>query len=310
MDIRLFKNIIHSYFNAEIDSLDKSRKFLISVKDNIITGFTKIQTRCLFYSLEIYKFNDELLFPPSIYTICRNLILNVLNNTISEDQLKEYLLKFLDWKKVNFRDYLKELCDSYVNLKEIEKYYELQDNSIEQNLIIKDEIHRLYITIEKHIKKIDKENYLDNFMTDYTKNKFNKFEEEIKKIYLNRLREELEEKKYDLLIKNIQDIREKLIQISSLESIPVINEILDTQYIEQRLMQTRITKEFLSSLVKQILDIMKNIILSDKYEDLKYNLDLIIDKNELNDAVVICLKTIFDILIPIFEIYKKYNLSK
>jgi len=310
MDIRLFKNIIHSYFNAEIDSLDKSRKFLISVKDNIITGFTKIQTRCLFYSLEIYKFNDELLFPPSIYTICRNLILGVLNNTVSEDQLKEYLLKFLDWKMVNLRDYLKELCESYVNLKEIEKYYELQDNSIEQNLIIKDEIHRLAKTIEKHIKKLDKENYLGNFMTDYTKKKFNKFEEEIKKIYLNRLREELEEKKYDLLLKNIQDIREKLIQISPLESMTVINEVLDMKYIEQRLIQTRITKEFLSSLVKQILDIMKNTVLSDKYEDLKYNLDLIIDKNELNDSVVICLKTIFDILIPIFEIYKKYNLSK
>jgi len=120
----------------------------------------------------------------------------------------------------------------------------------------------------------------------------------------------LEEKKYDLLLKNIQDIREKLIQISPLESMTVINEVLDMKYIEQRLIQTRITKEFLSSLVKQILDIMKNTVLSDKYEDLKYNLDLIIDKNELNDSVVICLKTIFDILIPIFEIYKKYNLSK
>jgi hypothetical protein len=310
MDIRLFKNIIHSYFNAEIDSLYKSRKFLISVKDNIITGLTKIQTRCLFYSLEIYKFNDLLLFPPSIYTICRNLILNVLNNTITEEQLNEYLLNFLDWKMVDLKDYLKELCDSYVNLKEIEKYYELQDSSIEQNMIIKDEIYRLAKTIEKHIKKLDKENYLDNFITEYKLKKFNKFEEEIKKIYLNRLREELEEKKYDLLIKNIQDIKEKLIKISPLELMSNINEVLDVQYLEQRLIQTKITKGFLSTLVKQILDIMKNIILSNKYEDLKHNLDLIIEKNELNDAIVICLKTIFDILIPIFEIYKKYNLSK
>ena len=310
MDIRLFKNIIHSYFNAEIDTLDKSRKFLISVKDNVLTGFTKIQTRCLFYSLEIYKFNQELMFPPSIYSVCRNLILNTLNNSITVEQVKDYLLKFLDWKMVDLNDYLKELCDAYVNLKEIEKYYELQDHSIEQNIIIKTEIHNLSKTIKRNIKKLDKNNYLDNYMTEYTKRKFNKFENEIKKIYLNRLREELEEKRYDLLLNNIEDIKNKLLQISPLNYVSNINEILDITYIGQRLENTKITKEFLSSLVKQILDLMKNVIVSDKYEDLKMNLDLIIDKNDLNDAVVICLKTIFDIVIPIHEIYKKYNLSK
>lgn len=310
MDIRLFKNIIHSYFNAEIDTLDKSRKFLISVKDNVLTGFTKIQTRCLFYSLEIYKFNQELMFPPSIYSVCRNLILNTLNNSITDEQVKDYLLKFLDWKMVDLNDYLKELCDAYVNLKEIEKYYELQDHSIEQNIIIKTEIHNLSKTIKRNIKKLDKNNYLDNYMTEYTKRKFNKFENEIKKIYLNRLREELEEKRYDLLLNNIEDIKNKLLQISPLNYVSNINEILDITYIGQRLENTKITKEFLSSLVKQILDLMKNVIVSDKYEDLKMNLDLIIDKNDLNDAVVICLKTIFDIVIPIHEIYKKYNLSK
>jgi hypothetical protein len=310
MDIRLFKNIIHSYFNAEIDTLDKSRKFLISVKDNVLTGFTKTQTRCLFYSLEIYKFNKELMFPPSIYSVCRNLILNTLNNSITDDQLNDYLLKFLDWKMVDLNDYLKELCDAYVNLKEIEKYYELQDHSIEQNIIIKTEIHSLSKTIKRNIKKLDKNNYLDNYMTEYTKRKFNKFEDEIKKIYLNRLREELEEKKYDLLLNNIEDIKNKLLEISPLNYVSNINEILDINYISQRLQNTKISKEFLSSLVKQILDLMKNVIVSDKYEDLKTNLDLIIEKNELNDAVVICLKTIFDIVIPIHEIYKKYNLSK
>jgi hypothetical protein len=310
MDIRLFKNIIHSYFNAEIDTLDKSRKFLISVKDNVLTGFTKIQTRCLFYSLEIYKFNKELMFPPSIYTICRNLILNTLNNSITDEQIKDYLLKFLDWKMVDLNDYLKELCDTYINLKEIKKYYELQDNSIEQNIIIKDEIQSLYKTVKKNIKLIDKNNYLDNYLTEYTKRKFNKFEDEIKKIYLNRLREELEVKRYDLLLKNIDDIRNKLIQISPLNYVSNINELLDIDYIGQRLQNTKISKEFLSTLVKNILDLMRNVIVSNKYEDLKTNLDLIIAKNELNDAVVICLKTIFDIIIPIYEIYKKYNLSK
>lgn len=310
MDIRLFKNIIHSYFNAEIDTLDKSRKFLISVKDNVLTGFTKTQTRCLFYSLEIYKFNKELMFPPSIYIVCRNLILNTLNNSITYEQLKDYLLKFLDWKMVDLNDYLKELCNAYVNLKEIEKYYELQDHSIEQNIIIKTEIHNMSKTIKRNIKKLDKNNYLDNYMSEYTKTNFNKFEYEIKKIYLNRLREELEEKRYDLLLNNIEDIKNKLLQISPLNYVSNINEILDINYISQRLQNTKISKEFLSSLVKQILDLMKNVIVSDKYEDLKTNLDLIIDKNELNDAVVICLKTIFDIIIPIHEIYKKYSFSK
>jgi len=211
---------------------------------------------------------------------------------------------------VDLNDYLKELCDAYVNLKEIEKYYELQDHSIEQNIIIKTEIHSLSKTIKRNIKKLAKNNYLDNYMTEYTKRKFNKIEDEIKKIYLNRLREKLEERRYDLLHNNIEDIKNKLLQISHLNYVSNINEILDITYIGQRLENTKITKEFLSSLVKQILDLMKNVVVSDKYEDLKMNLDLIIDKNELNDAVVICLKTIFDIIIPIYEIYKKYNLSK
>jgi hypothetical protein len=66
---------------------------------------------------------------------------STLNNSITDEQVKDYLLKFLDWKMVDLNDYLKELCDAYVNLKEIEKYYELQDHSIEQNIIIKTEIN-------------------------------------------------------------------------------------------------------------------------------------------------------------------------
>lgn len=306
MNIILFKSIIHSYLNSDIEDLNNSKKFLINVKNNIIKGLTITETRCLFYSLEIYKFNKLLKYPMYVYSICRNIILNTLNNTINEEQIKDYLLKFLDWGKHNLNDYLNELCESYTNLTEIKTYYELNSN-IEHN-IIKEHIEILYETIKTNIYIIDK-NYLNNYIINNKKKKKSFLEEKIKVIYLNKLREELETKNYDLLIKNIEEIKNKLIYISPLENFEYINKTIDLIYITQ-IINNNLNKQFIISLINNINNVLKFIVKNEKIEELNRNLNIIIEKNEINDSIVICLKTIFDILLPLHEIHLKYNNDK
>jgi len=321
MEIVNFVSMIHEFF-GEVKTFDDGTKFLKRYMKHKIQDYSLNTSRKIFYSLMIYKFGKELEYPETLQTKSRNLILFYLQrnhketlddsksdtlsgmrrNSEEKRLLKEFVEELENYKLEDLKNYMYELAIEYNQLSEIlsrvsdhPEWFDaitgLQDKIVKQVDVVKGEhlFKECLETIGKLKKEIIKEHLVN--------------------AYWEMMKEELEQNKYDMMMKNYVLIKNILLEMREDND---TKEILDENYIRQLLDNDLFNNQTLVSQVEFIFNKIKlyGIPIYDKIIDrTKKNLIQDIQQRGIGPSLVVdVFKKTVSILhnyIEIIRIYRK-----
>ena len=243
--------VIHKFF-AEVKTFDETTDFLNLYRNSKVFDYGVLDSRKIFYCLVVYKFGKELEYPEPLQAKAREVILFILKNPETPNDnkviierkklVKQYFDQFEAFKKEDMKNYMFELGIQYHQLEEMSVKLEDSPEWLESLEMLKDKIKQqvVYVKGEEEFKKCLE--LLSSVKEQMVK-------EQLEKVYWDLMTEEIQDKKYDLMMKNYTEIKKILLEMHDDQD---TKEILDEEYIRQLLEKDLFTMDNLISQVEFI----------------------------------------------------------
>ena len=110
--------------NTSITTFAKAQHALLPVRNIIIPGYSKSQSRSLWYSLLLYKFKNEHSSCEELWKSAREFILTTLRDNDIREIAETYLRLFSEWKEKDLQSLVVEMSTFYVQLLDIKEAIE------------------------------------------------------------------------------------------------------------------------------------------------------------------------------------------
>ena len=89
----------HFLSDPSTSTFEAAKQYLTPLRHTTMDGYTRTESRRLWFSLLLYKFRKETDVPENIYTAGRTYLLDMLSSQGSDDALgRIYLQVFEQWK--------------------------------------------------------------------------------------------------------------------------------------------------------------------------------------------------------------------
>jgi len=251
-------------FIENVKTLNDGQKYLKTVRNNTIGTYSLKDSRCIWMSLMIYKFKNEMDANDMIWGKCRSVILAILkrDNPIN-NIIDDYLTNFNQWKANDYEQFVTDIACFYYNILQIKKSIELQtqntNNIIEQTTRNEWEPHyeQLIEKIRISCSKIGCLSMLDTILIQMEEHKFNAVAEIMSRAYWDKIENDIAAGDYEVIYSNLFELKTFLNEILP-ENSPKnkIDEFLDISYIKQRVKHNIFDRDYLLSLMTFIMDLL------------------------------------------------------
>lgn len=236
-------SIVHNFFN-QIKTYEEGKQYLQSIKDFTYKDLGSTISKKILFGLIIYKFGKDLGYPEYIVKISRDLVLNILKGTDSHTFISEYIKAFDDWKSQDLKQYIYELSVSYYNLEETRLKTINDPEWIEQIIFLQNKIR-------KQVHSIRGDILFNTNLNTFNQYKKDTITDMVDNMYWDILEKQIEERDYEMLIKNYIEIKEMLNEIHLDKD---TNEILDEEHLTKLLKNNLFNKENLIGHINFIYD--------------------------------------------------------
>lgn len=279
------------------------RNFLqenITINDaqNILKKYRNIQfetynlkdSRCIWMSLMIYKFKQEMDASDEIWNLSRNLIIGLLKNDPNiQSIINNYLGEFIKWQSEDLIDLTKQISCNYYNLLQIKNSIENTKNEETINSWLP-HYEELILKIRSYCKNINILEQLDEYIYNIEREKFNIVKEIMNKAYWDKIEEDIEQNNLDLVYSNLSELKTIIFDIIPKKvNTQYINEKFDINYIKYLVNNKVIDDDYLLNLFNFIINILKEYDSKDnekKYEKEIENIkNLVILQNNQNKLI-------------------------
>lgn len=227
-------SMIHQFFST-CKTYELATDFLRSNRTIKIFDYSLVSSRKILLALVIYQFGKEIDYPESLQSKARQLILYLLKNKETQEEqerkniIDQYLFEFDCYKKEDLKKYMYELGVEYSQLEDMK---ERMNGELEDEIQWKDQIEHLQ---KKILEFVHSSNGYDEFqkcLASLLSIKQQIIEEAMEKTYWKMVLEDIQDKRFDLLIANFQDIKNMLLEIHDDQD---TKEIMDEKYFLQLL---------------------------------------------------------------------------
>ena len=294
--------LIHEFFSV-CKTYDIAIDFLKSNRTCKFYDYSMVTSRKMLLGLVIYQFGKEIDYPEILQTKARQMILHILKYKSDElenernEIIKQFLDEFDSYKKEDLKKYMYELGVEYSQLQDIKDRLSPTDETDET---WKEQIEHLQ---KKILEYVHTSNGYDDFQQCLAK--LNSMKQEIveqamEEAYWSIMKEDIEQKRFDLLIANFNDIRAMLLEMHDDKD---TKEIMDENYFKQLLENDLFDDYALKGQIEFIYSKMKKygIPVYDKALDkIKEGLLKDVKENGLTSDVIV--KT-FQKTVPILRFY-------
>ena len=110
-------------------TMDNAQKILREYRNILIGDFNLKESRCVWMSLMLYKFKQEMNVSEDLWLQSRQLIISLLK---SDSNLKSTIIKYLNtffaWQNEDLKDVVTQIGANYFNLIQIKNSIEKTDN--------------------------------------------------------------------------------------------------------------------------------------------------------------------------------------
>ena len=119
-----FRNFIQS-----VETIENGEKKLKEFRNIIIGDLNLKNSRCVWMSLILYKFKQEMSVSEELWILSRQLIISLLKSDINlRSIIAKYLEIFDKWQKQDLNELLNAISINYYNLIQIKKSIENTNN--------------------------------------------------------------------------------------------------------------------------------------------------------------------------------------
>lgn len=229
-------NLIHEFFSTCI-TYDHAMDFLITNRACKFFEYSLVSSRKMLLALVIYQFGKEIDYPEALQSKARQMILFLLRNNSEnvsgteqerKQIVKEYLVAFDEYKKEDLKKYMYELGIEYAQLDDLK--LRLKENETDETW--KEQIEHLQKKIREYVHSSNGYDEFQKCLSYLHSMKEQIVEQVMEETYWKMIKEDLEAKRYDLIIANFVDIKNMLLEIHDDQD---TKEIMDESYFQQLL---------------------------------------------------------------------------
>jgi hypothetical protein len=244
-------------FIQQTSSLIDGQKYLKSVRNTQISTYSLKDSRCIWMSLLIYKFKNEMDANDIIWGKSRNLILSILKrdeHIISI--INDFLQYFNEWKANDYQQFVADIASCYYNILQIKKSIENTNNQDTQNEW-EPHYNELIHKIRLYCSKIGCLNALDQFIITIEEHKYNAVAEILSLAYWDKIEEDIQAGNLDVVFLNMSELKTFLDEIlPNSVNRQKLNDFVDIDYMKLRVKNGVFDRDFLINIFSFIMDLL------------------------------------------------------
>jgi hypothetical protein len=214
--------------NSSLKTLEQGQKALLPLRNIVFTGFTKSQSRSLWYSLMIYRYKSDHPSCDELWTASREFILTTLRKEDNQRIGATYLHLFSQWKEKDLQSFIVEMATFYAQLIDIKDaierthdpttIYEWQESYMSLITKVRNAAKRLNFLEKMEQMVIEIQRARQQYVYDM-----------MRRAYWDMMEEELAEQKTTILICHMNELAELLMAIAPSSTEPITMESTITQ---------------------------------------------------------------------------------
>lgn len=256
MVVANFRNFIQT-----VNTIEQGQQLLKTVRNFQILNLNLKSSRCIWMSLILYKFKQEMTVSEELWNLSRQLIISMLKSD-SELQtiISDYLRVFELWQQDDLHDTFAQIAGNYYNLIQIKQSINLTEN----NASIEHWSPHYDSLIEKirfYCKSMGLLERLDKFVQDFDDTKYQMIKEVMNNAYWDKVESDIEENKLDIIFNNLSELKTMLLDIipkkTEKKEHVYLNEYFDIEYIKHIVNNNCFDYEYLKKLFKFVISQLK-----------------------------------------------------
>ena len=243
--------------DPSLRSIEDAKNYLIPLRRIVMNGFTLTESRCLWFSLLLYKFRTESGIPDELWTAARNFVLESLRqDPTSEATARQYISLFEVWKKEDRQSFVNEVVGYYLEVLHLKQTIEeTKDESTIAEW--KDNYQGLIVKIRDAAQRMGFLQELDNRVAEVHRVRHSLVENMMKRAYWDMLENDIKEEQYTSVICQLVELKELIKEIIPSRYHADLHEKFNIEFIQQQLEQRRMDTTYLVQLCRWIMDSMK-----------------------------------------------------
>jgi len=237
--------------------IEDAKNYLIPLRRVAMEGFTIVESRCLWFSLILYKFRTESGIPDELWTAARNFVLESLRqDNTRETSARLYLSLFETWKKDDHQSFVNEVVGYYLEVLHLKQTIE---ETREESTIAEwqTSYQGLLLKIRDAAQRMGFLKALDDRVAEVHRIRHSIVENMMKRAFWDMLENDIKEENYTTVMCQLIELKELVKEIIPSRYHADLHEKFNIDFIQQQLEQRSMDPAYLVQLCRWIMDSMK-----------------------------------------------------
>jgi len=243
--------------DPSLRSIEDAKNYLIPLRRGSMEGYTIVESRCLWFSLILYKFRTDSGIPDELWTAARNFVLESLRqDPTREASARHYISLFETWKKDDHQSFVNEVVGYYLEVLHLKQTIE---ETREESTIAewKDSYNGLLMKIRDSAERMGFLKALDERVAEVHRIRHSLVENMMKRVFWDMLENDIKDEKYTSVMCQLLELKELVKEIIPSRYHADLHEKFNIDFIQQQLEQRSLDPEYLVQLCRWIMDSMK-----------------------------------------------------
>jgi len=244
-------------FIETVKSFYDGQQYLKYLRNTPIANYTIKDSRCIWMTLLIYKFKNELEANDLIWGKSRAVILAILRqNSGLNEIIQDYLSAFNEWKANDFQQFVLDIASFYYNILQIKQ--SIENESCKET---RDEWAPHYASLLEKVRtscsKIGCLALLDAVIDQINAHKSSIVSEVLNRAYWDKMEEEIVAHNYDIIFMNLSELKTFLYEILPKNaSRQEIDEFIDVDFLKRRVQKDAFDRDYLMNMFDFVMNFL------------------------------------------------------
>jgi len=251
------RHITHFLTDKTFNVIEQAKQYLIPLRRTAMDGYTLVESRCLWFSLILYKFRIESNISDELWTAARNFVLETLRQDPTRDaSARHYLTMFDSWKKDDHISFVNEVTGYYLEVLHLKQTIE---ESKDESTIAewKDSYQSLIYKIRGAAERMGFVSVLDARVAEVDKMRHSLVENMMKRAYWDMVENDIREQNYTTVICQLLELKDLIKEVIPSRFHDDLHEKFDVDFIKANLEQQTLDPAYLVQLCRWVMDSMK-----------------------------------------------------
>jgi len=255
--VEIRHHIRHFLTDNAFHQLDHAKQYLIPLRRTAMDGYTLIESRCLWFSLILYKFRTESNISDEVWSAARSFLLETLRqDEHAPTAARHYLAVFDEWKKQDRHSFVNEVIGHYLEVLHLKQTIE----ETKEEATIDEWKHSYQGLIHKIRDAAQKMGFLaelDARVAEIDRVRHSLVENMMKRAYWDMVEEDIRQEHYTTVICQLLELKELIKEIIPSRFHSDLHEKFDVEFIRVCLEQRTLDSGYLVQLCRWVMDSMK-----------------------------------------------------